>query len=77
MTQNVIMKTDVNLWPCDDQKIESIKVIRAILGYGLKDAKDLVEGASEAGGKPLTITVAQIKEFRSHGFSIKIGRAHV
>ncbi|ASR43826.1 50S ribosomal protein L7/L12 [Luteimonas sp. S4-F44] len=28
-----------------DKKVESIKVVRAITGLGLKEAKDLVEGA--------------------------------
>ena len=35
----------VNLDAFGDKKIEVIKVIRAITGLGLKEAKDLVEGA--------------------------------
>ncbi len=31
-----------------DKKIEVIKVVRAITGLGLKDAKDLVDGAPKA-----------------------------
>ena len=53
-----------------DKKIEVIKEVRAITGLGLKEAKDLVEGAP----KPLKEGVSKddakkIKE--------KIGRAHV
>jgi large subunit ribosomal protein L7/L12 len=36
----------------DAKKIQVIKVVREITGLGLKEAKDLVEGA-KAGGKPV------------------------
>jgi large subunit ribosomal protein L7/L12 len=36
---------DVVLAAAGDKKIEVIKEVRAITGLGLKDAKDLVEGA--------------------------------
>ncbi len=36
---------DVVLTACGDKKINVIKVVRAITGLGLKEAKDLVEGA--------------------------------
>ena len=36
---------DVVLAAAGDQKIEVIKVVRAITGLGLKEAKDLVDGA--------------------------------
>lgn len=36
---------DVTLEAAGDKKIEVIKVVRAITGLGLKEAKDLVEGA--------------------------------
>ena len=36
---------DVVLTGAGDQKIQVIKVVRAITGLGLKEAKDLVEGA--------------------------------
>jgi large subunit ribosomal protein L7/L12 len=36
---------DVILNACGDQKVNVIKVVRAITGLGLKEAKDLVDGA--------------------------------
>lgn len=36
---------DVVLTNCGDKKINVIKVVRAITGLGLKEAKDLVDGA--------------------------------
>ncbi|MDG1436701.1 MAG: 50S ribosomal protein L7/L12 [Rickettsiaceae bacterium] len=36
---------DVNLVSAGDKKIEVIKTVRAITGLGLKEAKDLVDGA--------------------------------
>jgi large subunit ribosomal protein L7/L12 len=36
---------DVVLTSAGDQKIQVIKVVRAITGLGLKEAKDLVDGA--------------------------------
>jgi large subunit ribosomal protein L7/L12 len=36
---------DVILTSAGDQKIQVIKVVRAITGLGLKEAKDLVDGA--------------------------------
>ncbi len=36
---------DVILKECGDKKINVIKVVRAITGLGLKEAKDLVDGA--------------------------------
>ncbi|WP_028536236.1 50S ribosomal protein L7/L12 [Paludibacterium yongneupense] len=36
---------DVVLNACGDQKVNVIKVVRAITGLGLKEAKDLVDGA--------------------------------
>lgn len=38
---------DVILAGAGDKKIEVIKVVRAITGLGLKEAKDLVEGAPQ------------------------------
>ena len=40
---------DVVLTAAGDQKIQVIKVVRAITGLGLKEAKDLVDGAPNAG----------------------------
>lgn len=39
---------DVILETAGDKKIQVIKVVRAITGLGLKEAKDLVEGAPKA-----------------------------
>ncbi|MCB9897129.1 MAG: 50S ribosomal protein L7/L12 [Planctomycetes bacterium] len=39
---------DVILTGAGDKKIQVIKVVRAITGLGLKEAKDLVEGAPKA-----------------------------
>ncbi len=39
---------DVVLTAVGDQKIKVIKEVRAVTGLGLKDAKDLVEGAPKA-----------------------------
>ena len=39
---------DVVLQAAGDKKIQVIKVVRAITGLGLKEAKDLVDGAPKA-----------------------------
>jgi len=39
---------DVILTAAGDNKVSVIKVVRAITGLGLKDAKDLVDGAPKA-----------------------------
>mgnify|MGYP003316689853 CR=1 FL=1 len=39
---------DVELTEAGDQKIKVIKVVREITGLGLKEAKDLVDGAPKA-----------------------------
>ena len=53
---------DVILAAAGDKKIEVIKEVRAITGLGLKEAKDLVEGAP----KPLKTGVAksEAEEFK-------------
>ncbi len=38
----------VNLMAAGDSKVNVIKVVRAITGLGLKEAKDLVDGAPKA-----------------------------
>ena len=38
---------DVILKDCGDKKINVIKVVRAVTGLGLKEAKDLVDGAPQ------------------------------
>ena len=39
---------DVVLTAAGDQKVQAIKAVRAITGLGLKEAKDLVDGAPQA-----------------------------
>jgi large subunit ribosomal protein L7/L12 len=39
---------DVVLTAAGDKKIQAIKVVRAVTGLGLKEAKDLVDGAPSA-----------------------------
>jgi large subunit ribosomal protein L7/L12 len=39
---------DVVLTKAGDKKIQAIKVVRAVTGLGLKEAKDLVDGAPNA-----------------------------
>ncbi|MCX7816570.1 MAG: 50S ribosomal protein L7/L12 [Syntrophales bacterium] len=46
---------DVILTGFGDQKIQVIKVVRAITGLGLKEAKDLVEGVP----KPIKVGVSK------------------
>lgn len=38
----------VTLLACGDKKVEVIKVVRAATGLGLKEAKDVVDGAPKA-----------------------------
>ena len=38
----------VNLTACGPNKVNVIKVVRAVTGLGLKEAKDLVDGAPKA-----------------------------
>ena len=42
---NELVKADVELTDFGAQKIKVIKVVREITGLGLKEAKELVEGA--------------------------------
>ena len=39
---------DVILTACGENKVNVIKVVRAVTGLGLKEAKDLVDGAPKA-----------------------------
>ena len=52
-----------------DKKIEVIKEVRAITGLGLKEAKDLVEGAP----KPLKESVAKEEAEKIKGQLEKVG----
>ena len=46
---------DVILTACGDNKVNVIKVVRAVTGLGLKEAKDLVDGAP----KPVKESIAK------------------
>ena len=46
--EEVSTTVDVVLTGAGDKKIQVIKVVRAITGLGLKEAKDLVDGAPNA-----------------------------
>ena len=49
MELNDLVKAfDVILTAAGDQKVGVIKVVRAITGLGLKEAKDMVDGAPKA-----------------------------
>jgi large subunit ribosomal protein L7/L12 len=54
---------DVVLTAAGGQKIQVIKVVRAVTGLGLKEAKDLVDGAPN----PVKEGVAQDGRSRRHG----------
>ena len=47
---------DITLQACGDKKVNVIKVVRSITGLGLKEAKELVDGA------PSTLKEAVAKE---------------
>ena len=57
-----------------DKKIEVIKEVRAITGLGLKEAKDLVEGAPKAikEGIPKDEALAIQKKFADVGAKVEI-----
>ena len=63
---------DVILASGGDKKIQVIKVVREITGLGLKEAKDLVDGAP----KPIKEGVSK-DEAEEIKKKIEIGRAHV
>ena len=44
----------VMLNACGEKKVEVIKVVRAVTGLGLKEAKDLVDGAPKAVKEAIT-----------------------
>jgi hypothetical protein len=68
---NVIMNVENDEWPCGGQKVAGIRVIRNILGLGLKEAKDLIEdAAANPGGVQVDMSSEQIGRFRAEGFNI-------
>jgi large subunit ribosomal protein L7/L12 len=65
---------DVVLAAFGDQKIQVIKVVRALTGLGLKEAKDVVEGAPKAIKEGVTKDEAEDakKQLEDAGASIEI-----
>jgi len=65
---------DVMLSAFGDQKIQVIKVVRALTGLGLKEAKDVVEGAPSAIKEAVTKDEAEEakKQLEAAGASVEI-----
>ena len=65
---------DVVLTAFGDQKIQVIKVVRALTGLGLKEAKDVVEGAPKAIKEGVTKDEAEEakKQLEEAGASVEI-----
>ena len=60
-----------------DKKVEVIKVVRAVTGLGLKEAKDLVDGAPKAVKEGISKADAEALKKQLEDAGAKIGRAHV
>ena len=65
---------DVILTAFGDQKIQVIKVVRALTGLGLKEAKDVVEGAPSAVKEGVTKDEAEDakKQLEEAGASVEV-----
>jgi large subunit ribosomal protein L7/L12 len=65
---------DVILKSAGDKKINVIKVVRAITGLGLKEAKDLVEGAPKPVKEGVTKDEAEKmkKELEENGATVEL-----
>ena len=65
---------DVVLKNGGDKKIQVIKVVRAVTGLGLKEAKDLVEGAPKTVKESLTKDEAEKlkKELEEQGATVEL-----
>ncbi len=65
---------DVMLTAYGDQKIQVIKVVRALTGLGLKEAKDVVEGVPSAIKESVTKDEAEEakKQLEDAGASVEI-----
>ncbi|HCD35887.1 50S ribosomal protein L7/L12 [Chlorobium phaeovibrioides] len=65
---------DVVLTAAGDSKINVIKVVRAITGLGLKEAKDLVDGAPKAVKEAVSKEDAEkiVKELKDAGASVEL-----
>ena len=65
---------DVILTAAGDQKVGVIKVVRAITGLGLKEAKDMVDGAPKAGKEGVSKAEAEDiqKQLEEAGAKVEI-----
>jgi large subunit ribosomal protein L7/L12 len=65
---------DVMLTAFGDQKIQVIKVVRSLTGLGLKEAKDVVEGAPSAIKEGVTKDEAEDckKQLEAAGASVEV-----
>lgn len=65
---------DVVLTAAGDKKIQVIKVVRAVTGLGLKEAKDLVDGAPNAVKQGIVKTEAEDlkKQLEEAGAAVEI-----
>ena len=65
---------DVMLTAYGDQKIQVIKVVRALTGLGLKEAKDVVEGAPKSIKEGVTKDEAEEakKQLEEAGASVEV-----
>lgn len=70
---------NVVLTATGEKKVNVIKVVRAVTGLGLKEAKDLVDGApgtvKEGASKAEAEDIK--KQLEEAGATVEIGRAHV
>lgn len=75
-TAEVVEKTefDVELATVGDKKIQVIKVVREVTGLGLKEAKDLVDGAPKVIKSAISKTDADIikSKLEAEGASVII-----
>ena len=65
---------DVVLTEAGQQKIQVIKVVRAVTGLGLKEAKDLVEGAPKEvkAGVPKAEAAELRKKLEAAGAKVEV-----
>ncbi|MDP8305901.1 MAG: 50S ribosomal protein L7/L12 [Candidatus Chlorobium antarcticum] len=65
---------DVILTAAGDSKINVIKAVRALTGLGLKEAKDLVDGAPKAVKEAVSKEDAEkiVKELKDAGASVEL-----
>lgn len=68
---------NVILLAAGEKKVEVIKVVRAATGLGLKEAKDVVDGAPKAVKEAISKADAEALKKQLEEAGAKIGRAHV